>query len=160
MVKNLPLMQETWVWSMGQEDPLEKGMATHSTILFHYSPGFYPENPMDRRAWWATVHGVTKSQTGLKTKHIGLNIPEADFLKNLSNCTSLLYWACGKCGRSSCCSWAHCRPWVKAWEQSVHGLCPPAVYSLGPKRSNKDSNVIKNYSKVLRSKRKEKNISN
>ena len=76
---------------MGQEDPLEKGMATHSTILFHYSPGFYPENPMDRRAWWATVHGVTKSQTGLKTKHIGLNIPEADFLKNLSNCTSLLY---------------------------------------------------------------------
>ena len=33
MVKNLPAMQETWVQSLGQEDPLEKGMATHSNIL-------------------------------------------------------------------------------------------------------------------------------
>ena len=33
MVKNLPAMQETWVWSPGQEDPLEKEMATHSSIL-------------------------------------------------------------------------------------------------------------------------------
>ena len=33
MVKNVPKMQETWVRSLGQEDPLEKGMATHSNIL-------------------------------------------------------------------------------------------------------------------------------
>ena len=33
MVKNLPVMLETWVPSLGQEDPLEKGMATHSSIL-------------------------------------------------------------------------------------------------------------------------------
>ena len=33
MVKNLPTMQETWVQSLGQEDPLEKGMATHPSIL-------------------------------------------------------------------------------------------------------------------------------
>ena len=33
MVKNLPAMQETWFQSLGQEDPLEKGMATHSSIL-------------------------------------------------------------------------------------------------------------------------------
>ena len=33
MVKNLPAMQETWARSLGQEDPLEKGMATHSSIL-------------------------------------------------------------------------------------------------------------------------------
>ena len=33
MVKNLHVVQETWVQSMGQEDPLEKGMATHSSIL-------------------------------------------------------------------------------------------------------------------------------
>ena len=33
MVKNLLEMQDTWVWSLGQEDPLEKGMATHSSIL-------------------------------------------------------------------------------------------------------------------------------
>ena len=32
-VNNLPAMQETWVWSLGQEDPLEKGMATHSDIF-------------------------------------------------------------------------------------------------------------------------------
>ena len=32
-VKNLPAMQETWVQSLGWEDPLEKGMATHSSIL-------------------------------------------------------------------------------------------------------------------------------
>jgi len=32
-VKNLPAMQETWVWSLGQEDPLEKEMATHSSTL-------------------------------------------------------------------------------------------------------------------------------
>ena len=33
MVKNLPAMQETWIQSIGQEDTLEKGMATHSSIL-------------------------------------------------------------------------------------------------------------------------------
>ena len=32
-VKNLPAMQESWVWSLGQEDPLEKRMATHSSTL-------------------------------------------------------------------------------------------------------------------------------
>ena len=58
MVKNLPAMQETWVQSLGQDNPLQKGMATHSSILL--------ENPMDRGAWWATVYGVTKSQTQLK----------------------------------------------------------------------------------------------
>ena len=33
LVKNLPTMQKTWVQAVGQEDPLEKGMATHSSIL-------------------------------------------------------------------------------------------------------------------------------
>ena len=33
MVRNLPAMQESWVQSLGQEDPLEKGMTTHSRIL-------------------------------------------------------------------------------------------------------------------------------
>ena len=39
MVKNLPAMQETWVQSLGQEDALEKGMATHSSILAWRIPG-------------------------------------------------------------------------------------------------------------------------
>ena len=58
MVKNLPAMQETWVRSLGWEVPLEKGMATHSSILAW-------RIPMDRGAWGATVHGVPKSQTWL-----------------------------------------------------------------------------------------------
>ena len=39
MVKNLPVKQETWVQSMGWEDPLEKEMATHSRILAWKIPG-------------------------------------------------------------------------------------------------------------------------
>ena len=38
MVKNLPAIWETWVQSLGQEDPLEKGMATHCSILTCRSP--------------------------------------------------------------------------------------------------------------------------
>ena len=38
MVKNLPAMQETWVQALGQKDPLERGMATHSSILAWRSP--------------------------------------------------------------------------------------------------------------------------
>ena len=56
MVKNLPAMRKTWVRSLGCEDPLEKGMATDCSILAW-------RIPMDRGAWWATVHGVAKSQT-------------------------------------------------------------------------------------------------
>jgi len=39
LVKNLPAVQETWVHSLGWEDPLEKGMATHSSILAWRIPG-------------------------------------------------------------------------------------------------------------------------
>jgi len=48
-------MWETQVQSLGRED-LEKEMATHSSILAW-------KNPMDREAWWATVHGVANSRT-------------------------------------------------------------------------------------------------
>ena len=53
-VKNLPAMQETHVQFLVWEDPLEKKMATHSSILAW-------KIPMDRGACWATVHGVVKS---------------------------------------------------------------------------------------------------
>ena len=94
-IKNLPAMQETLVRFLGREDPLEKGQATHSSILgfpkwlsgkestckagdagLNSGSGRSPgegngkplqysrlENSMDRGGWWATVHGVTKSQT-------------------------------------------------------------------------------------------------
>ena len=54
-------MQETQVQSLGWEDPLQEGMATHSSILAW-------RVPMAREAWWATIHGLTKSQTQL-TEH-------------------------------------------------------------------------------------------
>ena len=55
MVKDLPAMQETQVPSLGREDPLEKEMGTHSSILAWEIP--WTEEP--------GVHGVTKSQTRL-----------------------------------------------------------------------------------------------
>ena len=55
LVKNLPATQEIWVRYLGWEDPLEKGKATHSSILAW------------RISW--TVHGVAKSRTGLSNFH-------------------------------------------------------------------------------------------
>ena len=54
MVKNLPAMRETWVRSLGWEDPLEEGMATHASIPVW-------KIPLDRGAWWVTVHGIKRS---------------------------------------------------------------------------------------------------
>ena len=56
MVKSLPAMQETWVQSLGGEDPLGKKMVTHCNTLAWEIP--WTEEPQ-----WATVHGVTKNQT-------------------------------------------------------------------------------------------------
>ena len=58
MVKRLPTVWETWLQSLGGEDPLEEG---------HGNPLQYSclENPMDGGAWWASVHGAARSQTQL-----------------------------------------------------------------------------------------------
>ena len=58
-LSDLPAMQETqeiWVQFLGQEDPLEEGKATHSSVL-----GL--GNPTGRGAWWAAVQRVAKSGT-------------------------------------------------------------------------------------------------
>ena len=61
-------MEETQVRSLGQEDPLDEGMG----YPLQYS---CLENPMNKGAWWATVHGVTESRTRLSdytaTKLVG-----------------------------------------------------------------------------------------
>ena len=59
LVKNLPPMWETWVLLLGWEDPLEKGKATHSSILAWRIP-------------WTTVHRVAKSWTRLSNFHFHL----------------------------------------------------------------------------------------
>ena len=59
MVENLSAMQEIQVQSLGQDDSLEEGMATHSSILAW-------RIPVDRGAWQAAVLGIVKSQTRLR----------------------------------------------------------------------------------------------
>ena len=60
LVKNPPATQETPVRFLGWEAPLEKGQATHSSILAE-------RIPMGRGAWQATAHGVPQSRTRLST---------------------------------------------------------------------------------------------
>ena len=59
VVKNPPAMRETWVRSLGWEDPLEESVAIRSSILAW-------RIPMDRGAWWATVHGVEESDKSMQ----------------------------------------------------------------------------------------------
>ena len=62
MIKDLPAMKETCIQSLGWGDPLEKG----NGYQLQYS---CLENSMVRGAWWATAHGVAKSQTWLSNWH-------------------------------------------------------------------------------------------
>ena len=63
LVKNLPSVLETRVQFLGQEDPLEKELATHSSILAW-------RIPMDGGPWQATVHGVARIKHDLETKKL------------------------------------------------------------------------------------------
>ena len=87
VVKNLPAMQklqETQVQSLGWEDPLEEGMATHSSILAWRIPC--------RGAWWTTVHRVAESRTQLK--QLSTHTPKRSFnFCLMSNHGFLLRWS-------------------------------------------------------------------
>ena len=76
-------MQETQVWSLCGEDPLEKGMATHFSI-------FAWRIPVDRGAWWAAVHGVAKSQTRLSNFPFTFHFHELE--KEMATHSSVLAW--------------------------------------------------------------------
>ena len=58
LVKNPPAIQETWLQSLGQEDLLEEGMATHSSVLAW-------RIPIETGAWQPTAHMFSKSRTQL-----------------------------------------------------------------------------------------------
>ena len=75
-------MRETWVQSLGWENPLEEGMATHSSILAW-------RLPTDREVWQATLHGVTKSQTRL-SDWTELSIPRLE--EGMATHSSILAW--------------------------------------------------------------------
>ena len=94
MVKNLPAMCETWVWSLGWEDPLEEGMATHSSILAW-------SIPMDSGAWQATIHGVAKNRT---------------WLSDEAHTCILFIFKCSQIQKISLCSWV----WVKIHARNTH----------------------------------------
>ena len=73
MVKTLPVMWETWVWSVGWEDPREKGMATHSSIIawripWTEEPGGLQSMGSQRFGYdWATNRQHTLGDTVAKT---------------------------------------------------------------------------------------------
>ena len=88
MVKNLPAMQETRVWSLCQEDLLEKGMATQGNgTPLQYS---CMENPMEGGAWWAAVHGVAKSQVRLSDFTFTFHFHALE--KEMATPSSVLAW--------------------------------------------------------------------
>ena len=76
-------MRETWVQSLVWEDPLEEGMATHSSILAW-------RIPMDRGAWRATVHGVAKRQTQLSDFTLTFHFHALE--KEMATYSSVLAW--------------------------------------------------------------------
>ena len=92
MVKSLPAVQETWVQSLGWEDlPGEgNGNPLQDSCL---------ENPMDRGAWWTTIHGVTKSQTQLSnfTFTFDINVGAVNILVNSIGLGARLIAMCGGC---------------------------------------------------------------
>ena len=92
IVRNLPAMLETWVWSLGQEDPLEKGMATHASILAWRIP-------------WAEEPGGLQS--------IGLQRVRHDWITNIYIQTYLdtLKWTWAKLHLASISSYLIRKPW-------------------------------------------------
>ena len=76
-------MRETWVRPLGWEDPLEKAVATHSSILTW-------KNPMDGGAGWAAVHGVAKSRTQLSDFTFTFHFHALE--KEMKTHSSILAW--------------------------------------------------------------------
>ena len=92
-VKSLSAMWETWVWSLGWEDLLEKEISNHSSILAW-------RIPKDRGAWWATVHGVANrhdwvtshSRSPVPRAAISSHLPQQDYRWNIVSEQSYDLW--------------------------------------------------------------------
>ena len=85
LVKNLPVMQETLLQFLSQEDPLEKGLDTHSSILAW-------RIPMDKGGWWASAWGYKESDTTEQLSTCGSIVDEADLSVNFLMCYFLYYF--------------------------------------------------------------------
>ena len=80
-VKNPPAIWETCIQSLGWEDPLKEGMATHSSILAW-------RIPMDREGWWETVHGVTKNWTKYCNKLVNVTVSLSSMSHSSKTCST------------------------------------------------------------------------
>ena len=92
MVTNRPAVRETWVQSLGWEDPLEKGKAAVFCREGNGTPLQYSflANPMDGGAWNAAVHGVAKSQTQLSNFTFPFHFHALE--KEMATHSSVLAW--------------------------------------------------------------------
>ena len=85
LAKNPPAMWETWVQSLGWEDPLEKGTGTHPSILGEGNGNPLQcsclENSRDGGALWAAVYGVAQSRTRLKRLSSSSRVLPNNFIK-------------------------------------------------------------------------------
>ena len=114
-VKNPPAMQYTRVQSLGWEDPLEKGIATHSSILAWRTP--WTEGPR------AAIHGVAKSQTHWAPKHACVRGIEKDGTAEpvcraaveaqTRRTDSRARWGRERAGRMERVAWKHTSPRVE-----------------------------------------------
>ena len=103
LVKIPAVMQETPIQSLSSEDPLEEGMATHSSILAW-------RIPIDRGAWKATVHGVSRSE--------GLSIAQHTAAGGSPSGTSSKEPTC-RCRRHKRCRFnplVRKIPWRRKWQ--------------------------------------------
>ena len=110
-LKNPPVVWETWVSSLGWEDPLEEGMATHSSILAW-------RITMDRRSWRATVHGVAKSWTRLSDFTFTFHFHALE--KEKATHSSVLAWRIPGTGEPGGlpCMWSQSRTQLKRLSSS------------------------------------------
>ena len=99
-VKNLPAMQETWVWCLGREDPLEKGMATHSSVLAWAIPwtekrgrvqSMGSQKELDMTEWVTQPTWSKKKKQNISKKtwyiHISAHLHQERFLPESSSAT-------------------------------------------------------------------------
>ena len=87
MVKNLPEILETWIQSLGQEDPLEKGMATHSSILALKIPWTEEPGGLYSKALYVLRHLLQQREGRIEKNKLS---PDKKKLKRFTNVFSLV----------------------------------------------------------------------
>ena len=140
MVKNLPTLRETWVWSLGWKDPLEKGKATHSSILAQRIPWTILFGSQTVGHDWATFtfHGDSLKKIGIKLQYdlamplLGI-YPEKTTIQKVPQYSVQHYWHSQD--RSDICQkMSKCFEVWKVEESEVAQSCPifcsPMDYSL------------------------------